>query len=60
MKILLMALVTLVFVASCKKTNDPTPPFAETKIDLTTHKLTSFSAITSTKYLVVFESGLGN
>ena len=60
MKIILVALATLVFVASCKKTNDPTAQFVETKIDLTTHKITSFSATANAKYLVVFESGLGN
>lgn len=60
MKIILMAVATLLLVASCKKTNDTTPAFTETKINLTTHKLTSFSAIKNTKYLVVFESGLGN
>jgi len=60
MKRIVMALAGILLVASCKKTNDPTPPFTETKIDLTTHKLTSFSAIKDSKYLVVFESGLGN
>ena len=60
MKLILMALAALLLVASCKKTNDPAPPFTETKIVLTTHKLTSFSAIKNSKYLVVFESGLGN
>ena len=60
MKLMLMALAAILLVASCKKANDPTPPFTETKIDLSTHKLTSFSAIKDSKYLVVFESGLGN
>ncbi|RCR70040.1 alpha/beta fold hydrolase [Larkinella punicea] len=60
MKIIVMALATLLLVASCKKTNDATPAFTESKISLTTHKLTSFSAIKNSKYLVVFESGLGN
>ena len=60
MKIKLMALGTLLLVASCKKTNDATPTFTETKVSLTTHKLASFSAIKNSKYLVVFESGLGN
>ena len=60
MKILGMALAALLVVASCKKTYDLTPPFAETKIDLITHKLTSFTAIKNTRYLVVFESGAGN
>ena len=55
-----MALATLLLVASCKKTNDATPAFTESKISLTTHKLASFSAIKNSKYLVVFESGLGD
>ena len=57
---LLIALTTLFGVASCKKNNDPTPAFTETNVNLTTHKLASFSAIKNSKYLVVFESGLGN
>lgn len=60
MKITLLALATLLLVISCKKTNDATPAFTETKISLSTHKLASFSAIKNSKYLVVFESGLGN
>jgi pimeloyl-ACP methyl ester carboxylesterase len=61
MKIILMTLATLLMVAaSCKKSDDLTLPFTETKIDLATHKLNSFSAIINTKYLVVFESGAGN
>ena len=55
-----MALASLSLFYSCKKKNDTTPAFTETKIDLTTHKLMSFSTIKNSKYLVVFESGLGN
>lgn len=60
MKIILIGLATLSLVNSCKKKNEPAPAFKETKINLTTHKLTSFSSIKNSKYLVVFESGLGN
>ena len=60
MKITLLALVTLLLIASCKKTNEAQPLFTETKISLTTHKLASFSTIKNTRYLVVFESGLGD
>ena len=44
---------------SCKKTVAP-PVFAETKIDLTTHQLAVYSSIKNSKYLVVFETGLGD
>ena len=57
---ILIALTALLMVASCKKKNEPTPAFKETKISLTTHNLATFSAIKNSKYLVVFESGLGN
>lgn len=57
---ILMAFASLFLVSSCKKKNDQKSAFTETKISLNTHKLTSFSAIKNSKYLVVFESGLGN
>lgn len=59
-KIILLALASLFLVPSCKKKNDAKPAFTETRISLSTHKLASFSAIKNTKYLVVFESGMGN
>jgi pimeloyl-ACP methyl ester carboxylesterase len=40
---------------SCNKVD-----FKETTIDLSSHKLATFSVIKNTKYLVVFESGLGD
>jgi len=58
--ITILALAILSLLGSCKKKNDSKPAFTETKIDLTTHKLKLFSAIKNSKYLVVFESGLGN
>ncbi|GAB3907776.1 alpha/beta hydrolase [Larkinella knui] len=59
MKILALAVATLFLVVSCKKPNDTTPDFTESKISLTTHKLASFSALKNSTYLVVFEAGLG-
>ncbi|MBE9463719.1 alpha/beta fold hydrolase [Dyadobacter subterraneus] len=60
MKIATMALASLLLISSCKDNNDATPTFTETKVSLTTHKLATFSAIKNKKYLVVFESGLGD
>jgi pimeloyl-ACP methyl ester carboxylesterase len=60
MKIILMVLATFLLVTSCKDANEATPAFTETRINLTTHKLAAFSATKNTRYLVVFESGLGN
>lgn len=61
MKIIVIVLATLLLFASCKKKGDAKPsPFTTIEIGLTTHKLTSFSAINNAKYLVVFESGLGD
>lgn len=60
MKNILMALTILLMTVSCKKKNDVTSAFTKTTISLTSHKLTSFSIIKNAKYLVVFESGLGN
>lgn len=51
--VLLLAVSTL--IQSCNKVD-----FKETAIDLSSHKLATFSVIRNTKYLVVFESGLGD
>ena len=48
---------------SCSKDNEDAPKnttFEETQINLTSHKLTAFSIINNSKYLIVFESGLGD
>lgn len=52
----------ILLITSCSK-EDENPKeliFKETKINLVTHQLTSFSIINNSKYLVVFESGLGD
>nr|WP_199003322.1 alpha/beta hydrolase [Flavobacterium sp. ASV13] len=46
---------------SCDKDSDKnTETLKETKVDAGTHKLTAYSIIHNSKYLVVFESGLGD
>lgn len=45
---------------SCKKTNVTADTFTTTTISLPTHKLVSFSTVKNTKYLIVFEPGLGD
>jgi pimeloyl-ACP methyl ester carboxylesterase len=36
------------------------PSLAEKQVDLATHKLTTYSIISNSKYLIVFETGLGD
>jgi pimeloyl-ACP methyl ester carboxylesterase len=50
-----LILIGSFLILSCNKVN-----FKETTIDLSSHKLATFSVIKNTKYLVVFESGLGD
>ncbi len=57
--------LSLFFIfVSCDKDNDPldknTETLKETKVDLGTHKLMTYSIIHNSKYLVVLESGLGD
>ena len=59
----IFASLVLLVISSCSKDDDnktQEASFKEVKIDLATHKLTSFSIINNSKYLVVFESGLGD
>jgi len=50
----------LLLLNSCTKTKIPPDNFTTTTITLPTHKLASFSIIKNTKYLIVFETGLGD
>jgi len=50
----------LLILVSCTKTIVPPDNFTTTTISLSTHKLASFSIINNTKYLIVFETGLGD
>jgi len=61
MKRLLFAALFFFLITSCKKNNDDFPiALEEIKIDLSSHKLATYSKIDSTRYLVVFESGGGD
>ena len=53
-------LLIIIAFTSCKKSNVTPDKFITTTISLPTHKLVSFSIINNTKYLIVFESGLGD
>jgi pimeloyl-ACP methyl ester carboxylesterase len=57
MKCLKFVLILLVstLIQSCNKVD-----LKETTVDLSSHKLVAYSVIRNTKYLVVFESGLGD
>lgn len=57
---LFIPIFSLLIFASCEKTDETPDPFTTTTINLPTHKLVSFSIIKNTKYLIVFESGLGD
>ena len=52
---LVLILIGSFLMCSCNKVD-----FKETMIDLSTHQLATFSVINHTRYLVVFESGLGD
>lgn len=57
---LLISLFCLITFGSCN-TEDVNPDkFTTTTISLPTHKLTSYSIIKNTKYLIMFEAGLGD
>ncbi len=61
MKNVFSAIFTLLIFTSCSnKLLQSGTFYKETQIDLTTHKLTAYSKINNSKYLVVFESGLGD
>lgn len=58
-KVLVFIISFLIF--SCtKEEKQSSPTFTESKISLSTHKLTAYSIIQNSKYLVVFEAGLGD
>lgn len=57
---LILFLASLFFFISCKKDDASKDPFKESFVRLSTHKLTTYSIESNSKYLVVFESGLGN
>lgn len=57
----LFAFLTVLFIlVSCKKDKSPEVSFNESTLQLSTHNLATYSIGLNSKYLVVFESGLGN
>ncbi|MVO09387.1 alpha/beta fold hydrolase [Flavobacterium sp. TP390] len=61
MKNIFLTIAPLLFISSCSnKIMQSGTSYKETKIDLSTHNLTAYSIIHNTKYLMVFESGLGD
>jgi len=60
MKKLSVVLLGLLIFISCTETNVTSNNFTTTTINLSTHKLVSFSIVKNSKYLIVFETGLGD
>jgi pimeloyl-ACP methyl ester carboxylesterase len=57
---LIPVLISLFCLTSCKKDKPLHVPFTESFVLLNTHELATYSIALKSKYLVVFESGLGN
>jgi pimeloyl-ACP methyl ester carboxylesterase len=53
-------LACLFFLLSCENDDASNAPFKENIVQLSTHQLATYSIESNSKYLVVFESGLGN
>lgn len=55
-------ILVLLLLTSCSENSSTAKetPFTETKIDLSTHKLNTYSIKKNSNYVVVFESGLGD
>ena len=53
-------LACLFFLLSCENDDASNDPFKESIVQLSTHQLATYSIASNSKYLVVFESGLGN
>lgn len=59
-KVLKTTLAIILFVITSCSNDHPNNDFDEIKVDVSTHKLMSYTNIQNTEYLVVFESGLGD
>lgn len=57
---ILISLFCLITFSDCNRDNVNLDKFTTTTFSLPTHKLTSYSIIKNTKYLIVFEAGLGD
>ena len=59
-KLIFVGLLLPIGLSGCKKSEVSALEFSESQVSLSTHKLATYSVIKNTKYLVVFESGLGD
>jgi len=61
MKVFFITILLTLLVTTCNKNdNEDAALWKESKIELPTHTLAAFSVINNSKYLIVFESGLGD
>jgi len=61
MNIILSLLIGLACLSSCDKNDDKlNVSFNENSVQLSTHKLETYNVETNSKYLIIFESGLGD
>ncbi len=62
MKKTILIFVTVAALAACKKNNNGNgqPPIKEDTVQLSGYKLATYYTATASKYLVVFESGMGD
>lgn len=52
--------VLFLLLLACKKSDNPSITLTETSVSAFSHQLATFSVIKGSKYLIVFESGLGD
>lgn len=61
MKVIFISILLTLLVTTCNKNDKQDAAlWKESKIELSTHTLTTYSVINNSKYLIVFESGLGD
>jgi pimeloyl-ACP methyl ester carboxylesterase len=60
MQKIILLLICLQFITSCSKDDDEQVTFKKDFVQLSTHKLRTYSIEKNSNYLIVFESGLGD
>lgn len=58
MRILIKIAITIILFSSCSKNDEN--PFLEKQINLSKHKIDTYSIINNSKFLIAFENGLGD
>lgn len=59
-KIVFAIIISFLNFSCSRDENQSSQTFTESQINLSTHKLTAYSIIQNSKYLIVFEAGLGD